>query len=68
MKRNSSIYLKSCEYTFSKCVYLVLAVGVAIQFYSDMRGRSVIDKDMGRKSDDVSNDCRDFPVRTARSK
>lgn len=67
MKRNSSIYLKSCEYTFSKCVYLVLAIGVAIQFYSDMRGGSVIDKDMGRESDDVTNDCRDLPVRTTGS-
>jgi len=67
MKRNSSVHLNSCEYTFSKWVYLVLAIGVAIQFYGDMRRGSVIDKNMGQESDDVTNDCRDLPVRTTRS-
>ena len=67
MKRNSSVYLKSCAYTFSKCVYLVFAISVAIQFYGDMHRGSVIDKDIGQESDDVTNDYRDLPVRTNRS-
>jgi len=67
MTRNSSINLKSCYYTFSKCVYLFLAIGVAIKFYGDMRRVRVIDKDMGRESDDVTKDCRDLPVRKTRS-
>lgn len=65
-KRNSSIHLKSCEYTFSECVYSVLVLGVAIQFYHDMRGASVIDRDMGQDSDDFTNDCTDLPARTAK--
>lgn len=65
-KRNSSSHLKSCEYTVSECVYPFLVLGVAIQFYHDMRGGSVIDRDMGRHSDDFTNDCRDLPARTAK--
>jgi len=68
MKRSSSVHLKSCEYVFSKCVYLVLAIGVAIQFCGDMLGGSVIDKVMGRESDGATNDCRDLSVPTARSR
>jgi hypothetical protein len=69
MKRNSSFHFKSCKYTFSKCVYLVLVIGVAMQYYSNMRGESVIDRDMWRESDDNSptNDCGDLQVHTARS-
>jgi len=68
MKRNSSVHLNSCEYTFTKCVHLVLATGVAIRFCGNMHGGTVIDKDMGRESDDVTNDCGDLPVPTARSR
>jgi len=68
MKRNSSVHLKSCEYAYSKCVYLVLAIGVAIQFCDDMLGGSVTDNVMGREGYDATNDCIDLSVPTARSR
>ena len=47
-------------------MYLVLVIGVSIQFYRDVSERKCVTvKDMRRDRDDATSDCKDSSLPTA---